>query len=416
MTSVKFMLRDSSVDGRASRLFVRIISKRTTYNVSTRIQLYPHEWDLKRQMIIPQTAGGDRSAHLAWARVELESDRYFVESTALQLEREGTPDAAKVAAAYRLHKEKISLADYTNKLVEGLLKKEQIRTARAYQTVLDRFINFSKKPRMTFDAMTPLLMKDFESQLTEEKLARNSISFYMRNLRAIYNKASAEGLFQAHGIPPFRDVYTGNATTPKRALGKKEMGLLDKVEFKSQPSEPTGLPFHLQQALLMFLFSFHARGMSYVDMAFLKKEDLQNNVISYKRMKTGQRIELKVNSQLKSILEIFQPLTEESPYLLPIITRKDVSPRLQYESGLRKQNQKLGEISQFLGLKSKLTTHVARHTWASIAKGANLPLAVISEALGHTSEATTRIYLASFDRSVLDEANETVAKAIEQAI
>ncbi|MDH6305237.1 integrase [Parabacteroides sp. PH5-13] len=416
MISVKFMLRASSVEGRASRLFVRIISNRTAFNVSTRIQLYPCEWNLDRQMIIPQAARGERSAHLAWAKAELESDRYFVESTALRLEREGTPDAAKVAAAYRLHKEKICMADYTDKLVERLLKRGQIRTARAYQTVLARFINFSKKPRMTFDAITPLLMKNFESQLSEEGLARNSISFYMRNLRAIYNKGAEEGLFQAHSISPFRDVFTGNETTKKRTLSKKEMNLLDQVEAKLQSSEPTGLPFHLQQALLMFLFSFHARGMSYVDMAFLKKEDLKNDVISYKRMKTGQRIELKVNRKLKDILEIFKPLTEESTYLLPIITRKNVSPRLQYESGLRRQNQKLREISQFLGLKNKLTTHVARHTWASIAKEANLPLAVISEALGHTSEATTRIYLASFDRSVLDKANETVAKAVAHAM
>ncbi|MDH6306325.1 integrase [Parabacteroides sp. PH5-13] len=416
MISVKFMLRASNVKGRASRLFVRIISKRITYNVSTRIQLYPCEWNLDRQMIIPPLMEGERSRYLAWAKAELESDRYFVESTALRFEREGTPDAVKVAAAYRQYKEKISVADYVDKLVLELLKRGQVRTARAYQTVLARFIGFSKKPAMNFNAITPLLMKEFEFQLTEEGLARNSISFYMRNLRAIYNKAAAEGIFQTHNIPPFRDVFTGNAATPKRALSKKEMSLLDKVELKLRSSKNSGLPFHLQQALLMFLFSFHARGMSYVDMAFLKKEDLKNNVISYKRMKTGQRIELKVNQKLKDILATFRPLTEGSPYLLPIITRKNVSPRLQYESGLRRQNHKLGEISAFLGLKNKLTTHVARHSWASIAKGANLPLAVISEALGHTSEATTRIYLASFDRSVLDKANETVAKAIMHAM
>ncbi|MDH6306233.1 integrase [Parabacteroides sp. PF5-5] len=416
MISVKFMLRASTVKGRAFSLFVRIISNRTTYNVSTSIRLYPYEWNLDRQMIIPPLIEGERSRYLAWAKAELENDRYFVESTALRFEREGTPDAAKIAAAYRQYKEKVSVADYVDKLVERMLKKGQVRTARAYQTVLDRFINFSKKPSMNFNAMTPLLMKEFEFQLTEEGLARNSISFYMRNLRAIYNKGAEEGLFQAHSISPFRDVFTGNETTKKRALSKKEMSLLDQVEAKLQPSEPTELPFHLQQALLMFLFSFHARGMSYVDMAFLKKEDLKDNIISYKRMKTGQRIELKVTQKLKDILEIFRPLTEESPYLLPIITRKNVSPRLQYESGLRRQNQKLREISQFLGLKNKLTTHVARHTWASIAKEANLPLAVISEALGHTSEATTRIYLASFDRSVLDKANETVAKAVAHAM
>ena len=79
---------------------------------------------------------------------------------------------------------------------------------------------------------------------------------------------------------------------------------------------------------------------------------------------------------------------------------------------LVKVNQKLKKLGMRLGLSIPLTTYVARHAWASIAKSKNISLSVISEAMGHDSENTTRIYLASLDTSLVDKANSLILKSL----
>lgn len=145
--------------------------------------------------------------------------------------------------------------------------------------------------------------------------------------------------------------------------------------------------------------------MSFIDMAYLKKKDLQNGILSYRRRKTGQQLFIKWEKSMQEIIDKY-PANENS-YLLPII-KTDRNERLQYKNALRLVNNKLKEISVSTGLQSKLTMYVSRHSWASIAKSQNIPLSVISAGMGHDSENTTRIYLASLDNSMIDKANELI--------
>ena len=88
-----------------------------------------------------------------------------------------------------------------------------------------------------------------------------------------------------------------------------------------------------------------------------------------------------------------------SPYLLPIIKSVNADERWQYMNAAHLVNDKLKRLGEELGLAILLTSYVARHAWASIAKSKNVPLATISEAMGHDSEKTTRI---SLDTSAVD--------------
>ncbi|MDH6305629.1 integrase [Parabacteroides sp. PF5-5] len=414
MTSVKFLLRPtSSLEEKASRLIARVIHRRVVRSVSTPILLFPHEWDAKKEEIIGKGENPQRSGYLEWAREELAADRRFFLSSINKQYDEGVLSAVELAEAYRRYKEGSVVGRYVEKLSKALYHGGQERTARAYRTAYTRLLGFTHKPTLKFEEMTPRLLKEFESQLRDDGRTLNTISFYMRNLRAIYNKASYEGIFEPRPLHPFRTVYTGLDTTKKRALSREEMALLNDLEFSDADRTISAIKYvPLRQALLLFLFSFHARGMSFVDMAYLRKDDIRNGTITYKRKKTGQMIEVRVTAPMRKIINAFSAQVGKLPYVFPIITNLNAPLRQQYESGLRLQNKRLGDLARMLGLKSKLSTHVARHSWASIAKNENLPLAVISEGLGHTSEDTTRIYLASFDRSILDRASEKVIRAI----
>lgn len=417
MSSFKFHLRfSSSLEEKERRLFVRVIHERKARCLSTAIQLFPQEWDVKNQKIITTGASPKRKAHLTKLDQEIKAISRGLESIISKLEKEGFYAASNIVELYQRHKSGSELLLYVDKLSSQLIDSGQCRTARAYRSTADRFISFIGNKQFRLKGITARLLVNFETSLRKEGKSANTISFYMRNLRAIYNKGVKENIFEPEVNNPFNDVYTGISQTRKRSLTKEEMTLLNNANIKNINDDTTS-PFtyshkSLQQALDLFLFSFYARGMSFVDMAYLRKEDLQDGVITYRRKKTDQVIELKVTSAMKAILKRFSPQTKNSTYLLPIITNKNVPERLQYESALRLQNKRLKILSSFFGLKKELSTHMARHSWASLAKLANLPTAVISEGLGHTSEKTTTIYLSSFDRPILDNANDIVIQMV----
>ena len=160
----------------------------------------------------------------------------------------------------------------------------------------------------------------------------------------------------------------------------------------------------------LFMFSFYTRGMSFVDMAYLKKTDLQNGVLVYRRQKTNQQLTIKWEKPMQDIVNKYA--SPESPYLLPIIRDTHTDARLQYKNAIHLVNNKLKLIGKEIGLGIPLTTYVARHGWASIAKHKNIPIGIISEALGHDSEKTTRIYLDSLDTSAVDKANSQILNSL----
>ena len=145
-------------------------------------------------------------------------------------------------------------------------------------------------------------------------------------------------------------------------------------------------------------------------MAFLKKKDLQNGILTYRRQKTGQQLFIKWEEPMRKIIDKYD--TSKTPYLLPIIRNMDAEKRRQYKNAAHLINDKLKKLGGQLRLSIPLTSYVARHAWASIAKSKNIPLSTISEAMGHDSENTTRIYLASLDTSVVDKANSLILKSL----
>ena len=147
------------------------------------------------------------------------------------------------------------------------------------------------------------------------------------------------------------------------------------------------------------------------NMAFLKKKDLQGGILSYRRKKTSQQLFIKWEKPMQEIIDKYD--TGESLYLLPIIKENGTDSRTQYKNSAHLVNDKLKKIGEQLGLENPLTSYVARHSWASIAKSKNIPVSTISEAMGHDSESTTRIYLASLDTSSsVDKANSIVLSVL----
>ena len=150
--------------------------------------------------------------------------------------------------------------------------------------------------------------------------------------------------------------------------------------------------------------------MSFVDIAFLKKSDARNGLITYSRRKTRQLLTVRIEPETRMIIESFGK--NGTPFLLPILTDETADPEHQYENAYSRINRNIQKVGIMLGLDTKLTLYVARHSWASIAHSSDVALSTISRAMGHDSEKTTVIYLQSLDTSSVDKANSDIIRLI----
>ena len=418
MTSIYFVVRASSITERAGSLTLRIIHLRHVKNVTIQgCHLFPHEWDRENQSIVYPVDNPERSSYLESIERKIKNEKALVEGYVRELDNRGPYCCGDIVKLYHRKSSNDKLLGYAELLALELERRGQYRTARAYRTVTKGFIKFNKGRDMELRHINPYVIKSFEAYLKNKNLKLNSISYYMRNLRVIYNKAVTSKLISDHNEKPFTGVYTGVDKTMKRALTLEELKQLNSLDFtamiskeKPKSREHKRLE-NLYVSWRLFFFCIYARGMCFVDLAYLRKDNIQDGIIKYCRKKTGQMIEVKITPKLQEIINSFTNEVKYSNYIFPIIKDMEKNQRSQYENGLNIQNVRLKALSRLAGIHT-FSTHVARHSWATIGKKENLPLRVISESLGHSSEKTTFIYLGLLDNSVLDEANDHITSII----
>jgi integrase len=293
----------------------------------------------------------------------------------------------------------ITLSAFMQDIIKELSEDGNVRTSETYTCTLNSFRRFLGERDVGLSAISPEIMERYERYLKKQNLSMNTISFYMRILRAVYNRAVEKGFTE--DARPFKNVYTGISKTVKRAI---PLSVIQTIRKSVTPSGKENF------ARDMFLFSFYTRGMSFVDMAYLKKEDLKDGILTYRRKKTGQMLRIKWKDCMQKIIEKNPSPNDE--YLLPIIRDAGKDERKQYQSRQFFVNNGLKEISKHLNLDCDLTMYVARHTWASLAKGMKIPTSVISDGMGHNSEKTTQIYLSTIDANEIDKANDIIIDSI----
>lgn len=397
MASVKVKFRPSTIGDKEGTLYYQVIHNRVVRQIYTDYKLFASEWDCHSEAVNLHliSSKDERNNYLLSISSRIRWDKDRLNKIIYTLSQSGTFVADDIVVRF-LNRQEQSFNDYICLQIARLKRLGKIRTSETYTAALRSFSGFMNDKEVLFDQLNADLIAEYEAYLKGRGNSPNTVSFYMRILKAVYNRAVEDGLTEQRH--PFKSVYTGVEKTLKRAISLNDLKHIKGLDLSLKPN--------LDFARDMFLFCFYTRGMSFIDMAYLRKKDLQNGILSYRRRKTGQQLFIKWERCMQEIVDKY-PINE-TEYLLPIITKRDEDYRKQYTNELHRVNHLLKKIGKQLDLPILLTMYVGRHSWASIAKSRNVPISVISEGMGHDSENTTQIYLASLDISVVDKANKKI--------
>ena len=280
-------------------------------------------------------------------------------------------------------------------VVEKMKGTRSESTLANYSTAIRSLdIFFNDHPQQT--QLDEHLLSAYQFWLQQKGICLNTVSCYIRSLRSIYNLLVGNTLI-------FNNAFTGGTRTRKRSLSVEDVKKLKALRLKGMPQ--------LEMARDLFLFSIYALGMPFVDMAFMKKENVQFDCIYYMRHKTNQPVFVPLEPCMKDIIRKYQH--SDTVYLFPILTTTEQPQAyLQYQNRLNSYNRLLKKLSSLAGLNVNLSSYVVRHTWASLAYSSNIELNVISKALGHTNTNTTQIYIRELEDYRLKDANHIVLGAI----
>ena len=403
ITSVKVKFRASRVSGKAGTIYYQLTHLRRTRCITTGIRLMPGEWDASAQRAVSPEPG---RVPVWQCRKECDVDRLHRIIRDLMLG--GHPYTAdEIVARFRMPRRDIAVLAFLRSQITRMPSEGRLGTARNYARTLNSFSDFLGGAALPFAAFTEPLVEEYSAYLMQRGVVRNTVSFYMRILRSVYNKTVRRRL--AEPASPFGGVYTGVDRTRKRAIDERLIARLKSLDLPVSGALPL--------ARDLFVFSYCMRGMAFVDMAFLRKKDMRDGAIHYVRRKTGQRMTVHLEPCMREIIGRYAPRTRDTPYLFPVLTAEDPARAYaQYQVALNYYNRLLKKLASLLGLDSGLSSYTSRHSWATAARNHNVPLPVISAGMGHTSERTTQIYLSALETSVIDSANRKILASLNRCV
>lgn len=400
ITSVKLMLnKNRRLNNGSYPLVFQVIRNRRKKLLYTGYRVKEESFDESKGKIIDYTGSSFTATEIVKINRELRKMRNQIDTRIRQLERtreEFTVEDILGQNICGIRKSQYYLLQYINTQIERKQELKKVGMAAAYKSTCSSLAKFINRPDVRMSEIDLGFVRRYEDFLYSSGVATNTVSYYLRNLRSLYNQAVVDG-YRPHGEYPFTNVQTRPAKTLKRALSRNDMRALADLQLESEPE--------LEFARDLYLFSFYAQGMAFVDIVLLKKTNIYNGVLTYSRHKSKQLIRVAVTPQLQSLIDKYKT---ENEYVFPIITDVYSSGYRQYRRALGRINRHLKKIAVMVNIKVPLTTYTARHTWATLARDCGAPVSVISAGLGHTSEEMTRIYLKEFDVSLLDEINSKV--------
>ncbi|WP_287816493.1 site-specific integrase [Bacteroides sp.] len=409
MASIKLLLNKQRMlnDGRFPLVF-QIIHRRRKVLHYTKYRVFQQEFNNESKEVEYCGYSVYSIKEIREINRELKSEYKKLKNRIVELEKRGELYSVDdiIESEKKRSRYSYNLLQYINMQIayKKAIGKDGI--AAAYHSTgvsLKKYLNMvsARKADIGMEKVDCRFVAGYEDCLYAQGLARNTINYYLRNFRTIYNSAIRQG-YKPKNENPFAYIQTKPCKTIKRAINKDDMKELSSVS----------LPVYsgMDIARDLYLFGFYAQGMAFVDIVFLKKKNIHDGILSYQRHKSNQLIHVVITPQMQVLIDKY---ANDSEYVFPVIDPSSSTTVYdQYRLALGRMNRHLKKIASRLHMNVRLTTYTARHTWATLARESGAPISIISAGLGHTSEEMTRVYLKDFDQETLAKVNRIVTNLL----
>jgi integrase/recombinase XerD len=375
-------------------LKLRVVHNRKPFDLSLGHSLSLKDWDEKGQKVKASCQTIDNVTRF---NALLNKDKQKVQDILIRLEDEGKLDTLSLDELKNFVTQKnieVMTLAFGAEIIAELQEANKFGNARVYDTMLRSVRDFAKGRDFPLKQLTYAWLKKYEAWYLSKGNSANGLSVSMRTLRALYNRAIKQKLI-SKDYYPFGDYAIKKESTRKRAITAADLQLIRQYMPKTERQE---------RAKDYFMLSFFLMGASFVDIAMLKVKNITGGRIEYKRRKTGRLHSIPLSPPLQALLDKYMAGKSKEDFILNVIKTNDMQRQgANVRDALRRFNRSLKEIGIACGIEAPLTSYVARHSYATIAKYKGVPTAIISEALGHSSEDVTQVYLDSFDKEVMDK-------------
>ena len=379
-------------------LKIKVCKDRKTRYINLGVSTKAEYWDFEKNQ--PKSTCPDRELieKLISSKIS-EVKSKIVELKSEDKEFSATTLVDKVSNPVRL----ITVGELFKQHIHCLEEEKRTGYKLSIQQTYNSLIKFNRHLDIPFSEMDYNWLKGYEVWLRKQGKSENTIGIRFRNIRMVFNLAVNMKLVKQEDYP-FRkfNVSKLHEETAKRALTKEEV--------KAVINYPVaGKDYYTRLAVSLFTFSYFMGGINFVDMAYLTEKNIIENRLIYHRRKTGKLINLSM--QEKALLVLKEYKRSYEPYLFPILSSKHKTEQQRLNrlhKVITKVNKALKSIGEELKIPIKLTTYVARHSYATVLKRAGVATSIICESLGHSSEKVTQIYLDGFENSQIDKAMENL--------
>jgi len=290
---------------------------------------------------------------------------------------------------------------FGNQLIEELLQKKQPGNARWYKIALEQFLNFNNGNDIELSEISYNLMLSFRLHKEKEEVSPNSISNYIRAIRAMYREATKRELFETAFKYPFQQGLIPKLTrTLPRNISADDIQKLEDARFDNPK---------IQKAVDFWLIGFYLQGSDFIDLANLSLFNFKDNYLVFNRAKTKQPVKVFVSPKIHSIISKYWD--GKSTKILPIIDGiiTDFEDIEMYQRKVKEQNKYIKQAAQSLGINADMTTKWLRHSWITIAKRLYIDEDIRKQAVGHRDLSSSHsIYADDYKQHIIDAANMLV--------
>ncbi len=398
MASIKILLRDKATKDGMFPIVLKIIKDRRPKVISLGMECLKKDWDEANSQLKkshPNYIQRNRVLLKLKEKALKVIDGFNIEEVDFTL--------TQFEDSFRGKKDSnISVRLFWEDKITDLNKAGRTGNARAYLDTMNSFFKFAKNYQLKFRDINVEMLDKYETHLRATGSKDGGIGVRMRELRALYNDAIKRGIVDEK-LYPFKTYKVSKlkGSGIKKALTKTEIKKIIDFDELKYP--------HLAESKKLFLFSYFTSGMNFFDIMKLRWSNIQNGRIIYTRSKTKRNFSVKILEPVRIILEEYKNQNLTTDYVFPILLKEGLTP-IQIENRkakkLKKFNSDLKKLAKILGIESKVTSYVARHSYATNLKESGVSIDMISQSMGHQNVGITTAYLKDFDNNIIDDANE----------